>query len=253
MWNPRSVGATLVAALAIVVLAVTRFASPKGARTDSGQTRRQRNVVRRGDMTPATNLRAELSPDASAVVYRDTVGGPTRLWIKQRASEKDATPVAGTDGAASAAFSPDGKWISFSVGDKLKKVPTAGGSPVTLADSMNTQYPYSAWIDDTTIAFVGAAFSLMTVSASGGTTRTITRPTDKGFERGVIGVTAIPGSRAALISGCTSGCIFHSVWSVDIATGATKLIAADAIKAWHLASGHVAYVRKDGGVFAGPL
>ena len=47
--------------------------------------------------------------------------------------------LAGTDGATDPAFSPDGASIAFVAGQQLKKVPTAGGPVVTLADVGDTQ------------------------------------------------------------------------------------------------------------------
>lgn len=48
----------------------------------------------------------------------------------------DATimPLAGTEGASSPFFSPDGKWIGYFADRKLRKIPVVGGESVTLCD-----------------------------------------------------------------------------------------------------------------------
>ena len=68
----------------------------------------------------------------------------------------EATPIRGTEGTRSDAgrnpfFSPDGQWVGFWAGDKLKKVSISGGAPVTLCDAEN---PYGAsWGPEDKIVF----------------------------------------------------------------------------------------------------
>ena len=47
----------------------------------------------------------------------------------------EAVSIPGTEGANYPFFSPDGEWVGFFAGGKLKKVPLAGGPPVTLSDA----------------------------------------------------------------------------------------------------------------------
>ena len=80
-----------------------------------------------------------------------------------------AAPLAGTDGAANPFFSPDGQWIAFFAGDKLKKVSTTGGVAINLCDAPNGRG--GTWADDDTILFTPSTVlntTLMRVSAAGG-------------------------------------------------------------------------------------
>lgn len=43
-----------------------------------------------------------------------------------------ATVLSGTEGAANLLFSPDGVWIIFFAGGKLKKISVVGGATVAL-------------------------------------------------------------------------------------------------------------------------
>ena len=43
-------------------------------------------------------------------------------------------PIEGTEGAIGPFFSPDDAWIGFTADDKLKKIPVAGGAPITLLE-----------------------------------------------------------------------------------------------------------------------
>ncbi len=49
----------------------------------------------------------------------------------------EAKPIPGTEGAVSPFFSPDGQWVGFFAGGKLKKVSVSGGAAMTLGDAAN--------------------------------------------------------------------------------------------------------------------
>jgi eukaryotic-like serine/threonine-protein kinase len=76
-----------------------------------------------------------ISPDGSRVAFVAVdETGRTLLYIRPLDS-LTAQPLAGTDGAALPFWSPDGRSIGFFASGKLKKIETAGGQPVTLADA----------------------------------------------------------------------------------------------------------------------
>ena len=77
-----------------------------------------------------------LSPDGRMLVYIGIEGTHAQLYLRPL-DRRDATPIAGTDGAANPFFSPTGEWIGFFADSKLKKVSAAGGAPVALADAPN--------------------------------------------------------------------------------------------------------------------
>src|SRR4029079_13789057 len=74
-----------------------------------------------------------LLPDGSALVYVGKASSGTQVWMKKR-SELHATPLAGTSGASNVFVSPDGRWIGFIAGGKVKKMPVAGGEVTAVAD-----------------------------------------------------------------------------------------------------------------------
>ena len=64
-------------------------------------------------------------------------------------------------------FSPDGRWIGFLAGGKLKQVPVAGGSPVVLCDA--TDLLGASWDDDGSIvATLNSKGILWRVPSGGG-------------------------------------------------------------------------------------
>ena len=92
-----------------------------------------------------------LSPDGAMLAF---VGGdgsnPTHIFVR-RLDQLQATMLPNTDGAAAPFFSPDGQWVAFFSGGKLKKVAVSGGAAVTLCDA--TSGRGGSWADDGSIVF----------------------------------------------------------------------------------------------------
>ena len=76
-----------------------------------------------------------LSPDGQVLVFvAQKPGGALQLYMR-RLDQLEAVPLSGTDGANSPFFSPDGQWVAFNVGGKLKKVSVTGGAAVEVGDA----------------------------------------------------------------------------------------------------------------------
>jgi Tol biopolymer transport system component/predicted Ser/Thr protein kinase len=110
-----------------------------------------------------------LSPDGRYLVFRGVDSeGSAQLWLRPMDSVVPR-PLAGTDGATGDArpiWSPDSRYIAFFVGDKLKKVPVAGGPAQTICDADGAD---GSWSVGGEIVYDGEATApLMRVSAAGG-------------------------------------------------------------------------------------
>src|SRR5262249_48529357 len=115
------------------------------------------------------NHQVLISPDGRAIVYVANRGGHRQLFLRSM-GELDARPIDGTDGAPTAFFSPDGRWIGFGTGSALQKVAISGGSPVTISKLSSTGFYGGDWGADNTIVFVpDYNGGLWTVPADGGT------------------------------------------------------------------------------------
>lgn len=75
-----------------------------------------------------------VSPDGSLVGFVGQRADTSVVYLRP-VDGFEAAPVACTEGAVSLFFSPDGEWVGFYAGDRLKKVSTRGGPPLTLAGS----------------------------------------------------------------------------------------------------------------------
>jgi len=76
-----------------------------------------------------------VSPDGSQIAYvasgaKDIAA---RVWLRPL-SASEARPIAGTEGANSILWSPEGRSLAFFTRDKLKRVDVAGGAPVPICD-----------------------------------------------------------------------------------------------------------------------
>src|SRR5262249_55227606 len=81
---------------------------------------------------PSIGPSAILSPDGTRLVFVSEGSDKVPRVLTRRLDESKPTLVPGTEGAYSPFFSPDGQWIGFFAGGKLKKTQLIGGTPVAL-------------------------------------------------------------------------------------------------------------------------
>ncbi len=121
-----------------------------------------------GGTTLAATGAPVLSPDGRRLVFSADSAGDSELWIRPTNSST-AQPLPGTAGATHPFWSPDSRYVGFFADDKLKKIDTQGGPPVTICDA-----PFArggSWNRDGTILFSASIEKnpIRRVSASGGT------------------------------------------------------------------------------------
>ena len=108
-----------------------------------------------------------LSPDGRRLAFvAASRHGASRIWIRP-IDGVEAQSLTDTEGASFPFWSPDGRFIGFFAGGKLKKIDVAGGVSQPLADASNGRG--GAWSPDDTIVFAGGSYSALSkVSAAGG-------------------------------------------------------------------------------------
>ncbi|MFN2480058.1 MAG: protein kinase, partial [Pyrinomonadaceae bacterium] len=109
-----------------------------------------------------------LSPDGRRLAFIATFEGRELLWVRSLDSHS-AQALPGTEGASGASppfWSPDGRFIGFFGGGKLKKIEASGGPPQSLCDTAASRG--GTWNRDGVIIFGDTSGPLYRVSASGG-------------------------------------------------------------------------------------
>jgi serine/threonine-protein kinase len=108
-----------------------------------------------------------ISPDGARFAYTAESKGESRLFIRDL-DNVAARPVAGTEGARSPFFSPDGEWIGFFSSNRLFRVSVAGGSPLEICEVPALQAG-ATWVPNDTVYFFSVDVGLFRVPATGGT------------------------------------------------------------------------------------
>ncbi len=246
-WQRVSVG---IAALAVVAtaLALWGWLRPEAAQP----TARYGLALPPGqELVDAMAHTFDVAPHGSHIVYVGPGDEDRQLWVKAR-NRYEAAPLSGTDGAGAPSVSPDGQWIAFQVGGQLRKIAVSGGSSITLADSVNTfAVTRAAWLDDGNVVYIDQAWRVRRVPAIGGPSEIVWVP-DSGLYAAA--PAPLPGSRGILSTLCSWQCDpIHDIWVLDLRSGEAHQLLAGVAMARFASSGHVVFVRPDGGVFAIPL
>ncbi|HSE28295.1 MAG TPA: protein kinase [Gemmatimonadales bacterium] len=194
--------------------------------------------------------RVAIAPDGGSIVFADSAGDDTQLFLKRR-DEARATPIAGTEGGTGPFFSPDGEWIGyFAHGSRVRKVRVSGGGSIQLSTSGNDTYAVGEWLDDGSVVYVSASGALERVPAEGGSITTL-RPANPAHRDDPATLSALPGSRGLLFTGCPGNCASGSaVYLYDIARDTTRLLVPDAVGGWYAPTGHLLYTSREGGLYA---
>ena len=255
--------ATILRLLPWLLLALVMAATPWISRFRSPATRRPAETPIRleVDLSTAKPLLGEpgsavvVSPDGSRLAYVAGLGEERKLYVR-RLEQLGATPLSGTEGAYSPFFSPDGRWIAFFAGDKLRKVDVTGGSPLNIAGiESGEQARGGTWGRGGTIVFTPQfEAGLMKVSASGGTAQPLTRPDPARKERSHRWPCFLPDGKTVLFAVQAAGERYDeaAIDAVSLETGKRKLVYRGGAYPRYAATGHLLFAR-GGALFAIPF
>ena len=180
-----------------------------------------------------------LSPDGTHLVYVAN----SQLYLRSM-DQMEATPIRGTEGTGNDAgrslfLSPDGQWVGFWAGGKLKKVSISGGAPVTLCDGGN---PYGAsWGPEDKIVFGRGPGGILRVSGQGGTPEVLVKM-DASEEESGHGPQILPDGKTLLFTLAVGENWDEAqilVQSLD--TGERKVLIEGGSDARYVPTGHLVY------------
>ena len=191
-----------------------------------------------------------LSPDGTRLVFvtRDA-GGLTRLNTR-RLDRPDAVRLPDTEGARSPFISPDGRWVGFWAGGKVKKTPVDGGSPVVLCDA--TDLLGASWSEGgDIIAAINPTSKLWRIPEAGGAPEAIL---DLSAESAFPAwPQLLPGGRHVIYTVLTGfGSDRSNVEVRAIRGGERKILVRGGTYGRYIEGGHLTYVNQ-GTLYAAPF
>jgi Tol biopolymer transport system component/tRNA A-37 threonylcarbamoyl transferase component Bud32 len=213
------------------------------------RAREQAQTVIRAKLLPPKgerlflSLRAfAISPDGKRLVYSVQKGVTSELRLRPLDSE-ESTAIPGTEGGSHPFFSPDGKWIGFVAGPKLKKVALAGGTPVTLCDA--PLFRGAFWGEDGSIYFVPNVYvPISRISADGGAIQPVTRIRTKEGEQQHRWPETLPGGKVILYAiGSGADWDEATIVAERLGTGERKVLVRGGTFPRYLPAGYLVYAR----------
>ncbi|MDA2939314.1 protein kinase, partial [Acidobacteria bacterium AH-259-A15] len=186
---------------------------------------------------------AILSPDGKRLAYVARSGGTTQLYVRAL-DQLEGTVLSGTEGAQVPFFSPDGQWVGFTAGGKLKKVSVSGGAVVTLCAATNTNG--ASWGPDDTIIFTPSTNTgLFRVPAAGGTPEEITVPDPEKGEPSHRYPQILPGGKWVLFSAGVTGSFDDANIVVrSLETGERKVVHRGGYYPHYVPTGHLVFMHE---------
>jgi serine/threonine-protein kinase len=205
-----------------------------------------------------------LSPDGSRIVFvaRKPEETINRLYAR-RIDQLDAVAIAGTEGALSPFFSPDGRSIGFvTPGGAIRRVDVDGGPAQTIDTGPALTMSAPTWGDDGLVMYLGTDNRLHRVSSAGGRSQPVgdQAPGDsagRSLDDSVSAYpSALPDGQSVLVSLCPAAilrgggtCGAAPLAVRDLTSGRQTLLGIQAIRGWYT-DGYLLYVTRDGTLFA---
>ena len=189
-----------------------------------------------------------LSPDGSQLAYV-----ANRQIYLRNLNELTVTPVPGTaeTDPSEPTFSPDGQWLAFWSAEQIKKVPTAGGTPVVVAAAQN---PYGmTWEGDRLLLGQTSPNGIVEIPANGGEPRLLVGVDEKNGEIAQ-SPQLLDEGRAILFTLRTGNEPWDDATIVvqDLVSGSRSIVAKGGTHGRVLPTGHLVYAR-DATLFAAPF
>jgi len=176
-----------------------------------------------------------ISPDGAQVAYAARRGGSQQLYVRAM-NDSDARVLPGTEGAGTPVFSPDGQWIAFLAGGRLKKVSIAGSVVVSLAEA--NENSGIAWSDHTILFAAPQRGGLQSISDAGGTPKLLIDVAGARHPQ------LLPGSETVLFTspgGSTPD--QQSIETFNLRTQQRKVIVQSAYAPYYVPTGHLVFQR----------
>jgi eukaryotic-like serine/threonine-protein kinase len=237
-WQQVAAGLALLAAGAVIALVARRTTT--AAPTAGAAVRFATPVL------AAAGRSIAITPDGGMVLI--TCGTDERICAR-KLGQLDLMPIAGTEQGGNFYPSPNGEWVGFTSGGRLKKVRVDGGPVVDLAAASGVVG--GVWGRDDAIIYspvnVGG---LWRIPASGGTPEMLTAPDTSRGEMGHWWPQTLPDGRTVLFTTYAAPFRNSRVEALDLRTKRRKVLVEGAVYGVFARSGYLLFTRGTSTVYA---
>jgi serine/threonine-protein kinase len=184
-----------------------------------------------------------ISQDGTQLAYVAVHSGMRQLFLRQM-NNLDAQPVPDSQNALCPFFSPDGQWLGFYGGARLRKIAIGGGVAVNLAGAAGGHG--ASWSSQGTIIFAPELGALQQISDVGGAVQPVTQlAVDQGETRHDW-PSLLPGGHAVLF---VAGPYPPKIAVQSLPSGERRYLGLTGASPQYASSGHLLYVL-DGSLMA---
>jgi Tol biopolymer transport system component len=248
-----SLGMQGVVLLAVGFLVVNQFFQRPGSQGPGVPTvteviRYNYGLADEEKLVPTYGVSLAVSPDGARVVYVGPGETGRQLWIRDR-DKLSGVPLPETDGAVQPFFSPDGRGIGFITEDhSLKIISKIGDSPLTI-DNDDQIVAGASWGSDGYIYYSMDAGLVRRPATGGGFEEQITfaESTDM-YSIYHEWPDVLPNGKGAVFT-ISKDHLPNQIAVVDFSTSQISVLA-EGVLGRFAQSGHLIYVREDGGLMA---
>ena len=185
-----------------------------------------------------------LSPNGTRIAYVVRRPGGGQQIATRLVSQPSAVVLPGTEDAWAPFFSPDGQWLGFVSGFKLKKMPIQGGPSSTLCDAPAMR---GAWWGNDGYIYASLTFGggISRIPEGGGTPQHLTDPAATG-EATHRWPQLLPGGQAVLFTGHTITDNYDEakIEVLPLKTGKWKIVQSGGYFGRYLPTGHLLYINQ---------
>lgn len=202
-------------------------------------------------LVPTHGVSIAVSPDGKRFAYIGPAENGRQLWIRER-DQLQSIPLPGSEDAMQPFFAPDGRGIGFITEDmQLNVVARIGDPPLTIVDK-DVYRLGGAWGIDGYVYFSTESGLVRQEATGGGVPEPITVAEPEGSVVNYHGwPEVLPNGKGALFT-IIRNHLVDEVAVVDFSTGDIRVLAEGGF-ARYAESGHLVYVRQDGGLMAVPF
>jgi serine/threonine-protein kinase len=187
-----------------------------------------------------------ISPDGTRFVFPAKAANGSEQLAMRRLDQSTVIMLTGTEGAVDPFFSPDGQWVGFFAGKKLKKIPLQGGEAVSLCDTAGVVRGAS-WGEAGAIIANLDQFHLFRVPTAGGEPQVVGKPEEHG-ERTWRWPQVLPGGENVMFTGLVAASAAAAdsanIEILSLKSGRVKVVRRGGYFGRYLPSGHLIYIRQ---------